>query len=207
MEKCKACQQEIDSKATICPHCRTKQGLGKTATEIRNVVIVLVGLGIAGVIIFNGNETEKVGTNDSTSNSNGSPSISTQQTVYKIADQVKSGDYVFSVNSVRKSTGTQYIKPADGSIYLIPNVTIQNNSKDKATISTLIQMYIKDSEGNKYTPAIFSDATGKVDGELLAGDKVKGDVGFEIPTTAKGLKFYFNPNWISGESIVVDLGI
>lgn len=68
-------------------------------------------------------------------------------------------------------------------------------------------MYIKDSEGNKYTPTLVSDATGSVDGELLADDKVKGDVGFELPKVANGLKFYFNPNWVSGQSIVIDLGI
>ena len=40
----------------------------------------------------------------------------------------------------------------------------------------------------------------------MAGDKVKGDVAFEVPTAATGLKFYFMPEWLSGATIVVDLG-
>lgn len=128
-------------------------------------------------------------------------------TTYKVGEQVESKGFVFVVNGIRKDAGSGFIKPATGNVYLIPNVTIENKGSERTTISTLLQMYVKDSEGNKYTPTITQDATGKVDGELLGEEKIKGDVGFEVPTTATGLKLYFQPDWLFGGTIVVDLGI
>ena len=162
------------------------------------MVLIIIGAASGG----SNNGTQKVGTNTTPTTQVQQP----QAVNYKVGDQIKSGDFVFSVNSVSKDQGTAYVKPTAGSIYIIPNVTIQNNGKTKSAVSTLLQMYIKDSEGNKYSPALTTNATGKVDGELLAGDKVKGDVGFEVPLSATGLKFYFTPEWLTGDTIVVDLG-
>jgi hypothetical protein len=167
---------------------------------------IIVILFIIGAASGGGNKSQKVGENSQPTSQTATTSQTQAATTYKVGDQIQSGEYIVSVNSVRKSSGSGYVKPKEGSVYIIPNVTIQNNSKDKTTISSLLQMYIKDGEGNKYNPALTSDATGKVDGELLAGEKVKGDVGFEIPTTAKDLKFYYNAAWLTGQSITIDLG-
>jgi hypothetical protein len=179
----------------------------KGGEKMKKVLLVVLGIIVILFIIGAASGGSNTGTQKVGNNTNVSPTAAPQGTVYKVGDQVKSGDFVFSVNSVSKDEGTAYVKPAAGSIYVIPNVTIQNNGKTKSTVSTLLQMYIKDSEGNKYTPALTQNATGKVDGELLAGDKVKGDVGFEVPTSATGLKFYFTPEWLTGTTIVVDLGL
>ncbi len=167
---------------------------------------IIVILFIIGAASGGGDKSQKVGENGQPTTQTGQTTQPQTATTYKVGDQIQSGDYVVSVNAVRKSSGSGFVKPKEGSAYVIPNVTIQNNSKDKTTISSLLQMYVKDDEGNKYDPALTSDATGKVDGELLAGEKVKGDVGFEIPTTAKGLKFYYTAAWLTGQSITIDLG-
>lgn len=173
---------------------------------IGGVFLFLIVLGIIGSAMGGSSNsgTEKVGTNSESNTATSAPEQMASE--YKVGDQVKSGDYVFSVNEVREDQGSQFVKPKAGNIFIVPNVTIQNNGKEKTIVSTLLQMSIKDSEGNKYTPALTQDATGKVDGELLAGDIIKGDVGYEIPTTAKGLKFYYQPEWLTGNTIVVDLG-
>lgn len=183
----------------------------KALMILGGIFLVLIVLGVMGAAMGGKSNTgtEKVGTNNTTpaeqTQEVSAPTSVPQETSYKVGDQVKSGDFVFSVNSVRQDQGSAYIKPKAGSVYVIPNVTIQNNGKEKAIVSTLLQMYIKDNEGNKYQPTLTQDATGKVDGELLAGDKIKGDVGFEILTTAKELKFYFTPAWLTGSTIVVNL--
>jgi Domain of unknown function (DUF4352) len=162
------------------------------------VLVVLLIIGSAG-----GGGTKKVGENGS----NDTAKSANENKTYKVGDQVQSGDFVFTVNSVRNDQGSQFFKPKDGHVYKVANVTIENKSKDRTNISTLLQMYLKDAESTKFTPTVItSDTTGQVDGELLAGEKVKGDVAFEVPSTATGLKFYFTPEWLSGGTIVVDLG-
>ena len=167
-------------------------------------IVILIVLGAVAGSGEKG-ESQKVGESKQAEGDQVEQSGATS-TSYKVGDQVQSGDYIVSVNAVRKDVGSGYIKPKVGFVYIIPNVTVQNNSTDKTTVSTLLQMYVKDSEGNKYTPTLAPDATGKVDGELLGVEKINGDVGFEVPTTATGLKFYYNAAWLTGESIVIDLG-
>jgi len=165
------------------------------------LVIIVIGIAAGG----GSDEPTKVGESNTTVNNQEDSAPSTTDTTYVVGDQVKSGDFVFSVNEVRKDTGSGFIKPDDGNVYLIPNVTIENQSSKEANISTLLQMYIKDGEGNKYTPTLTQDATGKVDGELLAGEKVKGDVGFEVPTNADELYLYYEASWLTGKTIKVKL--
>lgn len=177
---------------------------------IKKIILGIIGLivviSVIGAMSGGSKETQKVGENNS-STAPTNTTTPTQET-YKVGDQVQSGEHVFSVNAVRKDTGTGFVKPKSGSVYLIPNVTVENKSNSPVTVSTLLSMYVKDSEGNEYTPTLTSDATGKVDGELLAGEKVKGDVGFEVPSTATGMKFYYEPTWLGSEkTIIVDLGM
>ena len=47
MKKCKACQKEIDSKASKCPHCQSDQRNWFMKHKITAVVLVLIVIGIA----------------------------------------------------------------------------------------------------------------------------------------------------------------
>ena len=195
--------QPIESRSWFARH--------KILTGILLVVLFLVVLDLIG---SSSGEPKKVGENTpSTINAETPTTQPVAETAavitktYKVGEQVESKGFVFVVNAIRKDAGTGFIKPSQGNVYLIPNVTIENKGTERTTISSLLQMYVKDSEGNKYTPTLTQDATGKVDGELLGGEKVKGDVGFEVPTAATGLKLYFQPDWLFGGTIVVDLGL
>lgn len=41
---------EIDSKATVCPHCRSKQGPGKVATIIGAIILLFIVIGTISVL-------------------------------------------------------------------------------------------------------------------------------------------------------------
>lgn len=47
MKICKACKKEIDSKATICPYCRIKQG-HKGLYIITGIIAIFVIIGALG---------------------------------------------------------------------------------------------------------------------------------------------------------------
>jgi len=127
---------------------------------------------------------------------------------YKIGDIVKVGDYTFTLNNFTDNvaSGNQFIAPKAGNRFIKVNLTIENNSKEKTTISSLLQMYLKDGEGTKYQQT-FLPSQKQVDGELLAGDKIKGDLVYEVPKTASDFKFYYNASWLTGQSIVIDLEV
>lgn len=78
MKKCKACQSEIDEKATICPHCRTKQPkkVGKVTAIVATIISAAIVLSIFGAII-GGSGNSMNSNNNSTSTATQTPALPT----------------------------------------------------------------------------------------------------------------------------------
>lgn len=171
--------------------------------------IALVVLIIIGALSSKGSDSQKVGSNDSNTNTE---SKKQEDQVYKVGDKIQMGDVILTVNKVEKSTSGQYTKPSEGNQWIDLNITIENTGKNQEYITTLGQMYIIDDQNNQYQIAV----TGKrmqnpgslgLDGAIVAGAKKTDWVGFEVLKTAKGLKFQYNASFYSSKKILVDLGI
>jgi hypothetical protein len=78
MKKCKSCQQEIDDKATKCPHCQTDQrnwfSRHKIITAIIAIFVILVIIGMAS-----NSKSSSTSSNSTNSTSNSTASSSTSQ--------------------------------------------------------------------------------------------------------------------------------
>jgi Domain of unknown function (DUF4352) len=125
---------------------------------------------------------------------------------YKVGDIIEVNNFVIKVNSVNQNadSGNPYTKPKEGNKFVTVDITLENKGDTKETISSFISFYIKNGEGEKGTSQFFSSLK-PVDGELLAGDKIKGELAFEIAANSKDLKFYYNPSFLFGKSIVVEI--
>lgn len=124
----------------------------------------------------------------------------------KIGDSVKSGKAIFTVNSVREIEPTEFIKPADGSIYYAVDVTIENTGSKSLAASSLLMFKIVDSDSYSYTITIGPEIKGQLDGEIAAGRKLRGELAFEIPKTSKGLELEIDPSvWSFGDKIIYKL--
>lgn len=171
-------------------------------------LLVLIVLGVIGSM---GSDSKKVGTNSESESQTSSNSQPSQQ-VYKIGDKVQMGDIILTVNKIETSQGAQYTKPSAGNQWLDINLTLENTGSSQEYITTLGQMFVTDSESNQYQVSV----TGKrmenagsvgMDGALIAKAKKTDWVGFEVPKTAKGLKFQYNASFWSNKNIIVDLGM
>jgi len=177
--------------------------------------IGLVLLVVIAVIAGSGSDSKKVGSNSDTTNTNTSTDNNQQaqtQETYKVSDKVQMGDVILTVNKVETSQGAQYTKPSEGNHWIDVNMTIENTGSDQEFITTMGQMFVIDSDNNQYQVAV----TGKrlenagsmgMDGALVAKAKKTDWVGFEVPTTAKGLKLQYNASFYSNKNILVDLGM
>lgn len=123
--------------------------------------------------------------------------------VFNIGDVIKMGDLTIVANSVRTDKGNDFIKPDEGNIYYIVDVTIENKGEEEATISSLAMFELYDDEGYNYSITVGPDTKGKVDGNLGAGRKMRGELAFEIPADAKGLELVFEANIFGkGQAII-----
>ncbi len=130
----------------------------------------------------------------------------TQQQVFQMGAPIDLGDKYLTVNSVAWPEGGQFNPPDDGFRYLVVDVTIENRSSNPINISSGLQMFVKDSESRKYDidlKALIASGGSLPDGELIPGEKLRGQATFQVPVDASGFVFVFDAEvWGTGKVFV-----
>ncbi|MDQ6725199.1 MAG: DUF4352 domain-containing protein [Actinomycetota bacterium] len=112
---------------------------------------------------------------------------------YNLGATAKTGDFmvtVYGFKNPQPSTNT-FITPKPGMHYVSVDVQITNpDLKSQRAFSSLIGFHLLDAQNFQYTEDLMDAGLtpGAPDGELAAGQSVRGYVGFEVPDTASGLK-------------------
>lgn len=97
-----------------------------------------------------------------------------------------------TLNSVRHET-SGLVAPKSDAEYLIVNVTFENTSNDKKTVSSLANFSVKDDTGQQYHTAFGANTKSSADGSVAVGDKLRGETAFEVPKSATNLTFIYDP--------------
>ncbi|WP_322822245.1 DUF4352 domain-containing protein [Chloroflexus sp.] len=127
--------------------------------------------------------------------------------VFNVGESVQVGDLVVTVNEVTSPPGDRFSQPDDGYRFVLVDVTIENRG-DRSRFLSSIQTSIKDAQGYRYTGDITATSLatgGRIDGELPAGQTVRGQIGFEVPADASELRFVFDPDLIGGTPVSIRL--
>jgi len=130
--------------------------------------------------------------------------LDTEMPVPAVSDEAGIGDTIevekglfMTVNDIRANSGG-FWKP-DG-VYLIIDCTYENRSKDEKHISTLLNLTVKDADGYRYDPAILAETKGSLNVTLASGDKVRGEVAFDVPDGTTVEYFYYDPFLVFNQS-------
>ena len=127
---------------------------------------------------------------------------------YNIGDVIQIGSLILTVNGVTNPPGDQFNQPSTGKKFVVVDLTIENKGTTSISVSSLLQMSLKDSTGQKYDVDLMASvASGgsTPDGEIVVGDKLRGQVGFQVPTDATGLMFVFDADIFAAGKIFVNL--
>lgn len=132
-----------------------------------------------------------------------------QQQIFNIGDVVSIGGIDIFINEVTFPTGNEYSSPELGNRFILVDVSITNNRSEAASISSYMQMELKDSTGQTYTmdftAQAVSNATGP-DGELAPGEMIRGQVGYQVPEAASGLLFVYDASLFGEGKVFISLG-
>lgn len=130
----------------------------------------------------------------------------TLQETYHVGDVIALGTTRLTINEVSYPAGDQAIKPDPGNKFLVVDLTIENQSAEAISISTLLQMSLKDADSQKYEidlMAAMASGGNSPDGELAPGEKLRGQVGFQVPENGSGYVFVFEVDlWSTGKIFV-----
>lgn len=127
---------------------------------------------------------------------------------FAVGDQIRIGDLVLIVHQVTYPPGDQFNKPEPGNKFVVIDLTLENKGSEDRHVSSLLQMYLKDEQGRKYEldlAATVASGGSTPDGEIAPGEKLRGQVGFQIPENAKNLVFVFDADVFDYGKVFVTL--
>lgn len=119
----------------------------------------------------------------------------------KIGEAITFEETTITLNEARLEPGGEYEKP-NNDHYLVVNLTAENNSADQEFImSSLLNVELKDEEGNAYSATILTEGAGEqFDGDVQAGDTMIGDIPFDV-LQSDTYELYFTNPFDSGEAV------
>lgn len=122
---------------------------------------------------------------------------------FSVGQTVKVGDtWQMQILSAKMSTGSQFVKPKAGNVYLIVTVSAKNLSSSEQVISSLVQFHLQDSSGQQYQIALDPDAGATLDGKVEAGSPRRGVLTYEVPKGTKSFTLGFENSIVdSGQTI------
>ena len=125
----------------------------------------------------------------------GDLNLAHSQQVYKIGDLIEISDLAIQVIQVTYPTGNDYVKPKEDYKFASVDVQVENLGESPQEITSVVQMYLKDSTGEKFTFHLGAQSiidSGLPDDELQPGERIRGQIGFQVPENAAGLVFVFD---------------
>ena len=109
----------------------------------------------------------------------------------------------YKVNGIREHPGKGVIKPTPGSQWIVVSSTIVNKGQKSKTLS-VVSFELMDIKNNHYEVALLAAALEDVKsptGQIQPGEERQGEVAFEVPEGATGLKLVFQPNRSACEAL------
>lgn len=127
-----------------------------------------------------------------------------EKTTFGVGESAVQKDVIVTLNDVTESTGSKYVKPADGNVFVLAEFTFENNSDEEISVSSILSF---DAYQDKYsTSTSFSALMAKedaeqLDGTIAPGKKMKGVVGYEIPAEFQELEINVQLNLWSNKKM------
>jgi Domain of unknown function (DUF4352) len=111
----------------------------------------------------------------------------------RIGDEVSSGSWNVTVNSVSSSRGNGFLSsPQAGNVYLVIDITLKNAAATAQTSSTTGQWKLRDAQGQTFDEDIFY-STHSPEGSIGPGQQAHGPIAYEVPQNIHSFTLQFIP--------------
>lgn len=160
-------------------------------------VVIVVGIAIIAIVSTN---SGKGGTPTTTSATSATKESRTEPAVTptganKVQQPVNLDNWTITVNKVSTSKGSEFNQPQKpGNVFLLVDVSLKNNTGSSQTVSSLVLFSLKDASGQAYNGTFDTDAPDTPNGNLPAGQLLRGTIPYEVPATLHDFLFSFSPS-------------
>lgn len=178
--------------------------------KLKWIIIIVIVVALIGAAAGNSEDdtpkkvenTESNEKNDNTKNVT-TESESDKVTEFKVGDTAEQKDIQITFVSTIESSGSEFIKPSTGKIFLICEFEIANKSSKDITVSSIanFEAYCDDYSIDQNFMGLQApevDGKNQLDGDVASGKKMKGIIAYEIPENWKKLEINVSPDfWAS----------
>lgn len=208
---CKACGQQIAKSAKKCPHCGAKNKKGIPVWLVAVLAVILV----VAIVSAGDSEPQKVGdvsnpttsanSADNTQSTESKEPVKTEKTRFSVGEIAELKNVKVALLGVTESEGSQFNKPGEGNVFVVCEFEIANDTQEEIVISSMLSFegYCDDYACTYSLGALMEKGDkNQLDGTVAPGKKMKGVIGYEVPTDWKELEIQFTPDVWSGKEIV-----
>ena len=175
------------------------------------VLIVLIGIGaIVGFALVGGNndtKTPQASANEPApadnpqaseqEQNNQSTEASQPPTDQELAvgDSVEVEGVEATLNGVRILPTTDFDQPLENpdNRFVAADLTFENVSEEAISISSLLELVLKNEEGYSASQTFHSQQRELAEGEISPGQKASGEIVYEVPPESRGLQLDYKP--------------
>lgn len=108
---------------------------------------------------------------------------------------------IVRVDSIRESAGDDYLKPQEGNVLKVLDITVVNTGEKEQVISSALSFSLSDDSGQTHMPVITSDIKQSLDGVVAPDETLRGEIPYEVSKSAKDLKLTFSIPLMDGEAV------
>ncbi|HLS35811.1 MAG TPA: DUF4352 domain-containing protein [Bacillota bacterium] len=146
----------------------------------------------------NGEDNEANNENEAENNSNNVEENEDED--LQVGDTVNFDGLEITLNEVRNEPGGEFDEP-DEDLFVVANLTVENTTDEEETVSSILNVELRDDEGYTYSTTILMDGTkGQLDGSVEPGGTLRGEIPFDVPESDTYELHFSNP-FKSGKAI------
>lgn len=194
--RCPHCNTRVPKGALICWRCGKSLNKEKKNHPILIVLLILFGF-IIFICSFGGSEEpQKVNSNPPVANVE-SVNETTAPVLFTIGDTLEMNNILITLDDISESSGSQFLKPTEGNVFVVCEFTIENNSGSEMAVSSLMsfECYFDDYAASISIGAMTADQSKRqLDGTVAPGKKISGVVGYEAPSDWSEMEVHFKTN-------------
>ena len=171
---------------------------GSCLKTILAVILIFIILGMIAGLLSGPDDSQE------SASASGTESESEEVTSYHVGDTVDVNDIKVTLVSAEQSSGSQFLQPEDGNIYVNMVFEIENGSSKDIAVSSMLsfEAYCDDYSVSQSITGAASEGNGKdtLDGSVAAGKKLKGTITYEVPEDFGKLEVSFTPDFWDGKT-------
>lgn len=111
----------------------------------------------------------------------------------KVGKVVTVEDIQYTVSGFKYSNGSADFAPEAGNSYCLIDISVKNNTKKEAPISSMLMFDLTDADGKSYDislgglVSLEGEKLAQLDGNVAASSEMRGGLAYEVPQNAKGI--------------------